>query len=276
MQAQAVNGQLYIITSEGELYMYNPLTDNWCEKASFPIKDVPLQTFAVDEKLFAITKNALYMYNTVKDEWVNKTSMAVSMSYAFSVMIDNKIIIGDYVSSNNSWKTPFRDQIRIRIYDTDTDRWSEGKTNTETVFCSSTVYAGATKGVYAHKKVYVFGLEAIENDIVDVKPFTWVYDPVEDTWSTAKAGGISSSVTVVNDILYMVEDRMQYVPIGYSTIYQASSIDTQPQNALEQSIILKIIGLLVLTVGMVITGAYYFKKRKETRRSSDESLRFVA
>ena len=66
MHTQVVNGQIFIITPQGELYMYNPVNDKWSKKVPLPVKEEPLQTHAVNEQLFIITQSAMYMYDPLK------------------------------------------------------------------------------------------------------------------------------------------------------------------------------------------------------------------
>ncbi|MCL1969868.1 MAG: hypothetical protein FWF66_00100, partial [Candidatus Bathyarchaeota archaeon] len=66
-----------------------------------------------------------------------------------------------------------------------------------------------------------------END-QSLQAFTWVYDPVNDVWSTAKAMPACSVIAadqrtyklvVADDLFYMIGGNnfnAQYIPIGYS------------------------------------------------------------
>ena len=222
IQSQVVNGQIFIITPNGELYMYNPIIDKWSNRASLSIKEELLQTHVVNEQLFVITKSALCMYDPVTDTWTNKTSMPTSMTYAFSVVMDNKIIVGDLFNiSEIIFGNMYRAQMRANIYDPITDVWQVGKTTTEHLFMLGFT-VGVTSGVYAPKNVYVLGREAPTEDVLNVKPFTLVYDPIGNVWSTASAvvGApyTMRKTVVVDDVFYIIGgsvSNVKYAPVAY-------------------------------------------------------------
>jgi hypothetical protein len=133
--AQVVNGQIFIMVPNGALYIYNPLADKWSTKSSLPGKEEPLQTLVVNEQFFVITQSALYMYNPATGKWLNKTSLPNFMSYAFSGVMDNQIVIGDFLlmqSTETLWSGLFNAQLRVRLYDPASDVWYEGKITDDT------------------------------------------------------------------------------------------------------------------------------------------------
>jgi N-acetylneuraminic acid mutarotase len=231
LQVQVINGQIFIMTFEGELYVYNPVTDKWSNKSPLLVKEEPLRAHVVNEQLFVITQSAMYLYNPVTDAWTNKAEMPASMTYVFSAVMDNKIIVGDflYTAGSTNWSSIFSAQLRVRIYDTLSDVWYEGKTTDEHILAAHVnglVTTIIITGVYAPKNVYVLGLESTKEDVYNLKPFTWVYDPVDDVWSTAKIadtapyGWLGSRMIVVDDVFYIIgsgEFNFKYVPVGYDS-----------------------------------------------------------
>ena len=225
MHTQVVNGQIFIITPQGELYVYNPVNDKWSKKVPLPVKEEPLQTHAVNEQFFIITQSAMYMYDPAKDTWTNKPNMPTLMTYAFSVMVDNKIVVCDLFNiSEIIFSNMYRAQLRINIYDPVADVWQVGKTTSEHIFVLGFTL-GVTSGVYAPENVYVLGREASKDDVFDVKPFTLVYNPIADVWSTAKVSETAPysrgcKMVVVADIFYIIGSSIfdvKYTPVGYNT-----------------------------------------------------------
>ena len=221
MQAQVVNGQIFIISPTGEMYMYNPITDKWNNKTSLPLKEKPLQTHVINEQIFVITQSALYIYNPVTDTWTNKTNMPTSMMYTFSVVTDSKIIVGDLCNiKNNIYGNMYQAQIRINIYDSITNVWQVGKTSAEHLFMWDFT-VGITANVYAPKNVYVLGRDAPTEDPCNVQPFTLVYDPIGNVWSTAKnaygAPYTMCKTVTIDDVFYVIGGvvNVKYVPVSY-------------------------------------------------------------
>ena len=232
MHTQVVNGQIFIITPLGELYTYDPVTDKWSNKTPLSVKEEPLQTHAVNEQLFIITQSALCVYDPAKDTWTNKPNMPALMTYAFSVVVDNKLIVCDLSNiSEIIFSNMYRAQLRINIYDPISDVWQTGKTTAEHIFVLGFTL-GVTSGVYAPEHVYVLGREASKDDVFNVKPFTLVYNPVADVWSTAKVAETAPysrgcKMVVVDDVFYIIGGvfNVKYVPVGYNS---QGYPDTQP------------------------------------------------
>jgi len=281
MQTQILNGQIFIITPNGELYMYNPLADKWSTKTSLPTKEEPLQTHVINERLFVITQSAMYMYNPATGKWLNKTNMPTSMIYAFSDTLDNKIVVGDFLitpQTGTLWRGLFSAQLRIRIYDPTSNVWNECKTTDEHIFATNPIFNAATmittSGVYAPKNVYVLGIEAAKEDLMNVKPFTWLYDPIADVWSTAKVVDTAPyirgcTMVTIDDVFYIVGRgfNVKYVPIGYDP---QGYPDTQP-SAMAPSeseyagafLTWSVVIATVSTVGVVIVLLYFYLRKKK-------------
>jgi len=302
MKAYVVNKQLFAIASSGELYMYNPSTDSWSSKASLSVENWYPQVYVTNEQLFVIPKaGEMHMYNPATDAWTKKTNTPNSDSnyilYPFVTVADNKIIIGDHQKTDSSTGSV---QLNLRIYDPKTDVWSERKTNSKSaIFYGGSMFVGATTGAYAPKKLYIFGYEQAGKD--SFQAFTWVYDPVGDVWSTAKAittfrNVLATNLIVDDDVFYLIGSTFndQYIPTGYdpqgypntpppatsppattpsTTTPSASdgtSSQTPPEPKTSESFLTGYIvaaaAVLTTTCVIVITLCFYLRGKKETRR----------
>jgi hypothetical protein len=120
----------------------------------------------------------------------HQVSTAVS-SYA-SAVIDNKIYI-------------FTSKL-TQIYDVENDSWSLGAPAPSPVVLAC---ATATTGMFAPKRVYVFGADAeLPFWQLTTQKFTsQCYDPENDNWTVCTSmstGRYSAGVAVVDDLLYVV------------------------------------------------------------------------
>ncbi|MCL2643585.1 MAG: hypothetical protein FWD52_08800 [Candidatus Bathyarchaeota archaeon] len=272
MQVQVVNEQIFIITPDGELYMYNTLTDKWSTKAHLTNQEKPLQSLVINEQLFVITQNAMYLYDPTTDSWITTTNMPTSMVYAFSDVMDNKIIVGDFLltpSTEPIWMGLFSAQLQVRIYDPTVDVWYDGETTDECIFATNPIFMAVTvtmtSGVYAPANVYVLGLKATKENLMNVQPFTWVYDPESDVWSTAKIVDTAPysrgcKLVVVDDVFYIIGGavNVKYIPVGYNP---QGYHDAQP-SALTWSIEIA----TVLIVGIVIISLFFYLRKKRRKR----------
>jgi len=95
--------------------------------------------------------------------------------------------------------------------------------------------AGATTGVMAPKRIYVFGVDFAEWIFVPPGFVHRVYDPANDSWTNGASmptGRFNVGVAVVNDMLYVIGGYVpeigtnkfrsavneQYTPFGYGTV----------------------------------------------------------
>lgn len=177
--------------------VYDPATDTWETKTSMPTARSHLRANVVNGKIYLIegvgSRHANEVYDPETDSWTEKTPPPTGAFQYASAVVDNKIyIIGGIQNSN-----------RNQVYDPENDNWSLGESALEGVVYGA---AGATTGVMAPKRVYVFG---VTHQIgMAVPPFkTQVYNPANDSWTvgaSAPTNRINLGIAVVNDTLYAI------------------------------------------------------------------------
>jgi N-acetylneuraminic acid mutarotase len=244
--------------------VYDIVTNSWSTLATQPFKGHS-QAHVIDGKIFVVHGSGLHVYDPITNLWTEKNGMPDCLSdvYYVSAVVDDKIIVmGGFMIEqklvvDGSFGISSRED-KLMIYDPKTDLWREGAAGPSSLG-NHVVAGGATTGLYAPQKVYVL-LGASNN----------VYDPVKDTWSTAKDMSTSRSdfgVAVLDDILYVIgggvtsyESRIyatdvssvngQYVPTGYSPdgrlhYESAPSLNTIAVVAIALTISLVVLGVLV-------------------------------
>jgi N-acetylneuraminic acid mutarotase len=261
--------------------VYDPATDTWEAKSSMPTPRDRLSASIVNGKIYLIggSTNVNEVYDPQTDTWTTKSSLPNAVSeYASAVVNDKIYVIGGYNGNGSSYLT--------QIYSPATDTWSNGSqlpSNPKGYYPGG---AGATTGVYAPKRIYVFG--GSEAGLMGMSlNTTLVYDPEKDAWSYGArmiTGRSDMGVAVVDDVLYTIGGGIwwgsytganeQYTPIGYGTVNSPEPTATAPiatatptatpsPTAKPQS--LPAVPIAASTVIVVIVGAgllVYFKKRK--------------
>jgi len=293
LTACVINSQLFVITWDGQTYMYDPYVDSWSSKASIPANIIYTTAHVINDQIFVITQSyetpwEMYMYNPTTDSWTKKANPSTSDNNVF-VVVDNKIIMCSHLIT---YLTPMYTEsavpLNLRIYDPETDTWSEIKTGLKSM-CFCGLFVGVTSGVYAPKNVYVFGGEQIDRDTYQT--FTWVYDPIGDTWSTAKPMSMETlnsglrNIIVVDDVFYVINEYgtvvEQYVPVGYDGPlgYQTPPDATTPSVSLVPSesehsgafLTGSVVDVIVLTAGVVVaTSLFFYLLRGRKRSKSDK------
>jgi N-acetylneuraminic acid mutarotase len=237
-----IGGYIDGFSATGVNEVYNPATDTWEIKASMPTPSLNLQANVVNDKIYLIGGNSNgtlnQVYDPANDTWLTKASVPTAVSSYASAVVDNKIYV---ITSNLN-----------QIYDAENNSWSLGTpAPLPAVFGS----AGATTGLNAPERVYVFGADA---DLpfwqLTTRGFTaQSYDPKTDSWTACASiptGRYSASVAVVDDLVYVIggfttefrTDRLtlnpiytysavnqQYTPFGYGTVPLVVSV-VSPEN----------------------------------------------
>jgi N-acetylneuraminic acid mutarotase len=162
------------------------------------------------------------MYNPNTDEWAEKTYIPTNIASSLvSTLVDDKIVVlGSFFVGESSTL-----ENKVVVYDPKTDVW-QGKYSAankdRTYFYDVTI--GATTGLYAPKKIYIIH-----------ETRTTVYDPVKNTWTTAKSmptARSQSGVAVIDDILYVIGEyttREVDPPISYVPMFswEKSNVNEQ-------------------------------------------------
>ena len=188
-------------STTGANEVYDIETDAWETKASLPSAMACLDANAVGEKIYVIGGrqptlsggdsylNDNWVYDIETDVWSTKTPSPIKIKDYASAAIDNKIYIltyeGALYESGNS----------LLIYDTDTDKWSQGTSMSASVHSA---VMGATTDKTAPKRLYVISMDL---DVVQI------YDPVTNKWSTGTqmpTERLGFSIAVLNDNLYVI------------------------------------------------------------------------
>jgi len=205
-----VNGKIYAIGGAGKGGFrafneeYDPATDTWETKASMPTARLNLQANIVKGKIYLIggiawsngtkvgVSNLTEVYDPVTDTWTTKASIQTAVYSYASAVVDNKIYV---ITSNLN-----------QIYDAENDSWSLGASAPSPAILAS---AGATTGVYAPERIYVFGADAdMPYWQLTLRNFTTQsYDPKTNSWTVCASmptGRFSTGVAVVNDRLYVI------------------------------------------------------------------------
>jgi N-acetylneuraminic acid mutarotase len=249
--------------------VYDPVTNSWSVKKSTPFEGSTEMVQAVNGKIFVMAGNSWRLYDPLKDSWSLKTK-PLYVGYVSSAVVNSKIIVYCNVYY---WMSPF--EAKAMMYDVETDKWSELKTQpfVATLIAASYRYppvytiasSGATTGLFAPMSIYSF-----------FEGKTFVHDPLNDTWSTAKdtPANVSgnTAVAVVNDVFYVVGSTFtaQYVPIGYTSggsivsdepSETSGSFFSETSGSFLNSLVIAVV--LVLTLGFVVGGLFfYFRKRQ--------------
>jgi N-acetylneuraminic acid mutarotase len=224
--------KIYCISGEVN-EVYDPATDTWETKAPMPTARSKLQANVVDGKIYLIggdsngTLNEVY--DPATDSWTTKASMPTgAWSYA-SAVVDNKIYVIGGLSESGDGKMN-------QIYSAETDTWRQGAPLPAIVAYQA---AGATTGVNAPKRIYVFG---VDYSFPGGPCINRVYNPESDSWTfgaDVPTDRESFGVAVVNELLYVIggftqaySDMLswstgpyvtkyatndQYTPFGYGT-----------------------------------------------------------
>jgi N-acetylneuraminic acid mutarotase len=278
-QMHIIDGNFFAIVGlhSGLVYMYNPLTDVWTQKAIVPIKlevdgsTTMLSTFVsvvTDNKIiglfnfyvvntddFSYRYQKTMVYDPTTDMWTEKTTIPYDLSPISSiVLVDDKIVCFSFGLFASEGDSPF--QLGVLIYDIKADVWSRGKSGPSIIRVDAAV---VTTGGYAPQRVYVLGKQYDTTYLSN-----WVYDPVGESWSSAKNMPSDQSeygVVIVDDIIYVISGSLneQYVPIGYNDPLSSGI-------GFSLNITTLVVVVLVLTVGVVCGIFFFFKKRKSVVR----------
>lgn len=256
---------------------YDVATNSWSTKASPPFDGKNLSSGVVDDKIFVITDYALFIYDPVVDAWTEKSCLPGLpwMDYMYSNVVDDKIIVTSVFIEGYNFGP------KVFVNDPKTDEWTEKTEGYIGVFRGG---AEVITGRYAPQRVHVLGHTTSPDGLFTNQ----VYDPINDTWSTAK--GLPThrqdfGTAVVNDVLYVIGGNdygwqgggasilslnEQYIPIGYNTqnyfdTQPSAMAPTVPSETTSKSFLnnLSVIVILFLTVCICIGALFFYLKPKK-------------
>lgn len=311
----AFQDKIYCIDSivpSREMEVYDIATDSWSVRSAISgLVGYIWKVHVMDDKVFILTTpwlllqssyNAdewynrcvvrLFVYDPVNDYCIEKASIPFPQHYGescASVVVDGKVMVFGSFFTGTSLAFDNDEQVyKGWVYDLNVDVWSEVKLSAPD---GVSILVGATTGLYAPQKIYFF--QSVQKD--DTAPYdgmyhdygypcTYVYDPLNNSWSTAQPMltpyGVYS-VAVVDDVIYVIGEgrtligsgstqreyfNMQYVPMGYQDTLQSTGNTLPlegliPQNWSSNSWI--IIISIVLTAGVAATGLVWFRLQKK-------------
>jgi N-acetylneuraminic acid mutarotase len=220
--------------------------------------------------------NENIVYDPATDTWTSGSPMPIGVASYASAVVGNKTFV---IGGRNYNYDPSTFNL-TQVYDTGTDTWSYGTS----MFAPATqIEAGATTGLYAPKKIYVFGGLTFQDGESISTAITRVYNPETDSWSTGSSmptQRVRFNIAVVDDKIYVIggqiatennesshlyeSENEQYTPIGYVTPDKSSSTPYQePTTKPEPFPTVLVVAVSVASAGIIIVGLLvYFKKRK--------------
>jgi len=211
--------------------VYDPLTDTWESKKPMPTNRSQLNANVVDGKIYLIGGRTGGQYSTVDlnevyepgtDSWSTKAPIPYPVVQYASAVVDGKIFVmggqGEFADAKNL--------DLVQIYDPSTDTWSFGTPMPNVVWQAA---AGATTGVWAPKRIYLFG--GLPAQSLFGTNITQVYNPETEGWTSGASiptSRFNFAVGVVNDVLYAlggspffnlqgeaIAANELYIPFGY-------------------------------------------------------------
>lgn len=231
-----IGGSIYTYEAVARIFklsdvneVYDSKTDTWENKTSLPTPRENLDANILNGKIYLIggttgeqISNLNEVYDPQTDTWTTMSPLPTPVSLYASAVVDNKIfVIGGQNGNGPNYLT--------QIYDPTVDSWSQGSSvpfNPEGYYPGGAV---ATSGVFAPKRIYVFG--GLKSGLFGMSlNTTLVYDPEKDAWSYGAqmiTGRSNIGVASVKDILYAVGGVInmgkytganeQYTPIDSDT-----------------------------------------------------------
>ncbi|MEQ9442503.1 MAG: hypothetical protein RIG62_25920 [Cyclobacteriaceae bacterium] len=186
-----ISGKLYIVTSNGELFVYNPETNQWIEKAkykgagrgrasSFALNGKGYICLGTDTADYSTLHKELWEYDPTADSWKKKTNFpGASRMFQTVFTANNKAYLGwgEVTTTASEGGTPAKDFWR---YDPAADIWTQ----------MSDFPGQARTGAFAISSSGnpLFGSgwsESIEMERPYFNLFSdlWEYHPLTDSWT---------------------------------------------------------------------------------------------
>jgi N-acetylneuraminic acid mutarotase len=216
-----VNGKIYAIGGQvlvhqdstrteskvvGTNEEYNPLSDNWAEKAPMPIPSSNFATAVYQGRIYCIgggvsdffnsskgtwetniTQGFNQVYDPTTDKWENKTAAPLPQISALAHLVNGKIYFTNGYPNRNV----------MQVYDPSTDKW---EATIQMPFSAAT-----TSGSF-NDKIYFFG-----------NAMTKIYDPQANTWSNGApplAGFFKGALGATTGIMAPERAYIFYNPVN--------------------------------------------------------------
>ena len=267
--------------------VYDPATDTWEKKAAITTPRYGMCANVVDGKVYIMgggihapypinTCSALNeVYDPETDTWTEKNPLPISVLEAASAVVDDRIYVlgGQAGLFMGGWHD------HNMVYDVKNDSWSMAAPIP--VGCERSA-AGATTGVYASKRIYVFG--GFTESSYTTRNLTQVYYPETNVWGSGAemvTPHADFGVAVVNDELYAIGGwregfkppsvaNEKYTPSEYGTPESFTPSPSQPSSSEPTStpdpaspFPTTLVVSFLVTLAVIGVGLYaYFKKRK--------------
>jgi N-acetylneuraminic acid mutarotase len=234
--------------------VYDPATDTWENSTAIPTSREGIQANVLGDKIYIVGgvvfngsyTNYQYLaineaYDPQTDTWSTKAPLPNPTSNYASAVFNGKL----YIFGGTAYKSNI-----TQIYDPTTDSWSIGEPS---VYSTTYYIAGATTGVNAPPKIYLFyaGLHPMRGSATPGQ----MYDPVSDSWTEGLVKPTfreSYGLAVVDDLIYAIggydfkEDMFTheiittpfalnevFTPFGYGTVHVTPSPTPVPTEILE-------------------------------------------
>jgi hypothetical protein len=204
---------------------YDPSTNTWTTAAPMPTSRGAMNAITVNGKIYVMggdtggvpyggQVNVTEIYDPASDSWSAGAPMPYAVQYYASAAVDNSVYV---IGGHNSASFDPPEVLFNQIYNTGTNSWSSGSLFPGMRFIGAG--AGATTGVNAPKRIYVFS-GVISHFLFSNQ--SYAYDPAKDSWSNAAAwpelNSTGSTTVVIDDLLYAITyygEVWQFAPIGY-------------------------------------------------------------
>lgn len=263
--------------------VYDTATDTWETKASMPTPRDRMVANVVDGKIYVIgggeastypvyvcsSKNEVYDPET--DTWTEKTPLPTPVLGAASAAVDDKIyILGGQAGLFLGGWHDFN-----QVYDVKNDTWS---TAAPVPVGFDRAAAGATTGILAPKRIYVFG--GFTEASYTPRNLTQVYNPENNVWSSGTempTPHANFGVAVVNDELYVISGSQvnigppsvaneKYTPADHEnpTSPTPSPSPSQEPNSTIEPFTIALVA--VVSISTVVVGAGLLLYRKHRRK----------
>ena len=215
--------------------VYDTTTDTWETMDNNEIGSLAyLNAHTIQDKIYVIAGSVSpfptmgnsynnYFYTMISKYWGTKAPILHPVSSYTSVVVDEKIyVMGGRDISSRPTITNY-----TQIYDSVLDKWEYGVSLPPGVYST---YGALTSGVYAPKRIHVFG-----------PSLHYAFDFDTNQWNTERVlpsyRGLFG-VAVINDFIYVIGGIDQnsievatnevYTPIGHTLIYNVPSPSPTP------------------------------------------------